>query len=73
VARVKERLNARRKDIQWVGEQWPAFGKLDPVPVSTHSARAAGRDFQRDLRTDLIRFVREGHRGFFKNISVQAG
>jgi branched-chain amino acid transport system substrate-binding protein len=75
VTAFKQQLGLRRPDIQWVGEQWPAVGKLDPGP--TIDALAAAKPdaiFNATFGTDLIRFVREGNtRGFFKNLSVASG
>jgi branched-chain amino acid transport system substrate-binding protein len=75
VAAFKERLTARRKDIEWVGEQWPAIGKLDPGPtIDALSAAKPEAIFNATFGTDLIRFVREGNtRGFFKNLTVASG
>ena len=57
VAAFKERLNARRKDIQWVGEQWPAVGKLDAGPtIDALAATKPDAVFNATFGTDLIRF-----------------
>ena len=75
VTAFKRQLGLRRSDIEWVGEQWPAVGKLDPGP--TIDALAAAKPeaiFNATFGTDLIRFVREGNtRGFFKNVTVASG
>jgi branched-chain amino acid transport system substrate-binding protein len=75
VTAFKRQLGLRRSDIEWVGEQWPAVGKLDPGP--TIDALAAAKPeaiFNATFGTDLIRFVREGNtRGFFKNLTVASG
>lgn len=75
VAAFKERLNARRKDIQWVGEQWPPVGKLDAGPtIDALAATKPEAVFNATFGTDLIRFVREGNtRDFFKNLTVASG
>jgi len=75
VTAFKERLGARRKDIEWVGDQLPAIGKLDPGPV-IDALGAAKPDaiFNATFGTDLIRFVREGNtRGFFQDKIVASG
>lgn len=75
VAAFKSQLSARRPDIQWVSEQWPAVGKLDAGPViDALSAAKPEAIFNATFGTDLIRFVREGNtRGFFKNLTVASG
>jgi branched-chain amino acid transport system substrate-binding protein len=75
VAAFKERLKARRADIEWVAEQWPAIGKLDPGPtIDALNAAKPEAIFNATFGTDLIRFVREGNtRGFFKDRTVASG
>jgi branched-chain amino acid transport system substrate-binding protein len=75
VAAFKERLNARRTDIEWVAEQWPAIGKLDPGPtIDALNAAKPEAIFNATFGTDLIRFVREGNtREFFKGRTVASG
>ena len=75
VAAFKERLKARRPDVEWVAEQWPAIGKLDPGPtIDALNAAKPEAIFNATFGTDLIRFVREGNtRDFFKGRSVASG
>jgi branched-chain amino acid transport system substrate-binding protein len=57
----KKHLSALRPDIQWVGEQWPALGKLDAGQVI--DALAASKPeaiFNATFGSDLVKFVREG-------------
>ena len=68
VANFKKILSSKRPDIEWVGEQWPAQGKLEAGP--TVDALLATRPegiFNATFGADLARFVREGTtRGLFK-------
>jgi branched-chain amino acid transport system substrate-binding protein len=75
VAAFKERLKARRPDVEWVAEQWPAIGKLDPGPtIDALNAAKPEAIFNATFGTDLIRFVREGNtRDFFKGRVVASG
>jgi branched-chain amino acid transport system substrate-binding protein len=75
VAAFKERLKARRPDVEWVAEQWPAIGKLDPGPtIDALNAAKPDAIFNATFGTDLIRFVREGNtREFFKGRVVASG
>src|SRR3974390_663865 len=68
----KQLLSAKRPDIQWVGEQWPAQGKIDAGPV-LEAIDAAHPDAILNVTfgPDLVKLVREGNtRGVFKGKSV---
>lgn len=78
VAQFKEQLKALRPDIEFVGEQWPALGKLEAG--STVEALAAVKPdaiFNMLFGAELNRFVREGNqRDLFANrnvVSLQTG
>jgi branched-chain amino acid transport system substrate-binding protein len=68
----KKLLSARRPDIEWVAEQYPALGKLDAGP--TIEALAAAKPealFNATFGSDLVRFVREANdRSFLKGLTV---
>jgi branched-chain amino acid transport system substrate-binding protein len=72
VAQFKAHLSKKRPDIEWVGEQWPAQGRLEAGP--TVDALAAMRPeaiFNATFGPDLVRFVREGNtRELFKGRAV---
>src|SRR5215212_6203392 len=72
VAVFKELLKAKRPDVEFVGEQWPAQGKIDAG--STVQALAALQPeaiFNVTFGADLVKLVREGNtRGLFKGRSV---
>ena len=72
VANFKKILSARRPDIEWVGEQWPAQGKLEAGPtVEALLATRPDGIFNATFGADLARFVREGNtRGLFKGRTV---
>ena len=62
VASFKELLKAKRPDVEFVGEQWPAQGKLEAG--STLSAIMATKPdaiFNVTFGADLARLVREGN------------
>jgi len=72
VASFKKVLKAKRPDIEFVAEQWPALFKInagseiqalaDAKPEAIYNVTFGG---------DLAKFVREGKlRGFFKNVFV---
>lgn len=72
VAAFKQALSAKRPDVQWVGEQWPAQGKLDAGAtvegVETAKPQAI---FNATFGPDLARFVKEGNsRDLFKGRAV---
>jgi branched-chain amino acid transport system substrate-binding protein len=72
VASFKALLKARRPDVQFVAEQWPALGKLEAA--STVQAILAARPeaiFNVTFGADLPRLVREGNlRGLFPRVPV---
>jgi branched-chain amino acid transport system substrate-binding protein len=72
VAAFKRLLSAKRPDIVWVGEQWPALGKLDAGAAAQAVVNAKPDAlFNVLFGADLEKFVREGNtRGIFKNLSV---
>jgi branched-chain amino acid transport system substrate-binding protein len=72
VASFKELLKAKRPDVEFVAEQWPALGKLEAG--ATIQALAAARPeaiFNVTFGADLTKFVREGNlRGLFEGRAV---
>jgi branched-chain amino acid transport system substrate-binding protein len=72
VASFKVLLKARRPDVEFVAEQWPALGKLEAA--STVQAILAARPdaiFNVTFGADLPRLVREGNlRGLFPRVPV---
>jgi branched-chain amino acid transport system substrate-binding protein len=71
-ANFKKLLAAKRPDIEWVGEQWPALGKLDAGATVEALAQAKPEAiFNVLFGGDLANFVREGNtRGLFKDVAV---
>jgi branched-chain amino acid transport system substrate-binding protein len=72
VASFKGALKAKRPDVEFVAEQWPALGKLE-AGATVQALLAAKPDgiFNVTFGADLARFVREGNlRGLFQNRSV---
>lgn len=72
VANFKTLLKAKRPDVEFVGEQWPALGKLDAGPT-VQALEQAKPDaiFNATFAGDLAKFVREGQtRGLFENRAV---
>jgi len=72
VADFKALLEARRPDVTWVAEQWPALFKLDVGPTVQALARAKpDAIFNVTFGSDLAKFVREGKlRGLFEGREV---
>ncbi|WP_374448786.1 ABC transporter substrate-binding protein [Stella sp.] len=72
VAAFRSLLKAKRPEVEFVAEQWPAQGKIDPG--ATVQALALARPdaiFNVTFGPDLGRFVREGTtRGLFRNRAV---
>ncbi len=72
VANFKELLQAKRPDVEFVAEQWPALGKLEAG--TTVQALAAARPdaiFNVTFGADVTKFVREGNlRGLFEGRAV---
>ena len=72
VASFKQLLKARRPDVRFVAEQWPALGKLD-APATVQALRKARPQaiFNAVFGADLGGFVREGqHQRLFDGLSV---
>ena len=72
VESFKELLKARRPDVEFVGEQWPALGKLEAgATVQALSAAKPDAIFNVTFGADLTKFVREGNlRGLFEDRTV---
>jgi branched-chain amino acid transport system substrate-binding protein len=72
VASFKALLKAKRPDVEFVGEQWPALGKLDaPSTVEALAAMKPDAIFNVTFGADLTTFVREGNvRGLFEGRAV---
>jgi len=72
VASFKELLKAKRPDVEFVGEQWPALGKLEAG--TTLQAIMQGKPdaiFNVTFGADLAKLVREGNqRGIFPRTPV---
>jgi len=61
VAAFKELLQAKRPDVEFIAEQWPALGKLDAgAAVQALSAANPDAIYNVTFGPDLLRFVREG-------------
>ena len=72
VANFKELMKARRPDVEFVAEQWPALGKLE-AGATVQALEAAKPDaiFNVTFGGDLTKFVREGNlRGLFEKRTV---
>lgn len=72
VAAFKEALKAKMPDVEFVGEQWPALGKIDAA-AETQALEAMKPDgiYNVTFGGDLARFVREGTlRELFKDRTV---
>lgn len=72
VAAFKALLKAKRPDIEWVAEQWPAFGKIDAAAEVQALERAKPEAiYNVTFGADLAKFVREGKlRGLFEKRTV---
>ncbi|MFO1188452.1 MAG: ABC transporter substrate-binding protein [Alphaproteobacteria bacterium] len=72
VTAFKRELSRRRPDVQWIGEQWPAQGRLEAGPtVEALAALKPDAIFNATFAADLAKFVREGNlRGLFKDRPV---
>ena len=72
MAAFKTLLSAKRPDVKWVGEQWPALFKIDAgatvqAIANTNPEAIVNVTFS----SDLAKFVREGHvRGLFEGRTV---
>lgn len=72
VAAFRDILSAKRPDIEWVGEQWPALFKIDAgATVQALAALKPDAIFNVTFGSDLAKFVREGTtRGLFEGRTV---
>ena len=72
VASFKELLKAKRPDVEFVGEQWPAQGKLEAgTTLSAIMANKPDAIFNVTFGADLARLVREGNqRNVFPKMTV---
>jgi branched-chain amino acid transport system substrate-binding protein len=72
VASFKELLKAKRPDVEFVAEQWPALGKLEAgATVQALAAAKPDAIFNVTFGADLTKFVREGNlRGLFEDRAV---
>ena len=72
VASFKELLKAKRPDIEFVGEQWPALGKLDAgTTLQATMQTKPDAIFNVTFGADLAKLVREGNqRGIFPKTPV---
>lgn len=62
VANFKALLQAKRPDVVFVSEQWPALGKIDPGSTLTATMAAKPEAiFNVTFGADLARLVREGN------------
>ena len=72
VASFKALLKAKRPDVEFVAEQWPALGKLEAGgTIQALEAAKPQAIFNVTFGADLTKFVREGNlRGLFEGRSV---
>ena len=72
VASFKKLLKARRPDIEFVTEQWPALFKINAgAEIQALADAKPEAVFNVTFASDLAKFVREGKlRGFFDNVKV---
>ncbi|MBL8370079.1 MAG: ABC transporter substrate-binding protein [Burkholderiaceae bacterium] len=72
VASFKELLKAKRPDVEFVAEQWPALGKIDAGSALTAvMANRPDAIFNVTFAADLAKLVREGNqRGVFPRVPV---
>jgi branched-chain amino acid transport system substrate-binding protein len=62
VASFKELLKAKRPDVEFVGEQWPALGKLDAgTTLQATMQNKPDAIFNVTFGADLAKLVREGN------------
>jgi branched-chain amino acid transport system substrate-binding protein len=68
----KQLLMARRPDVQFVAEQWPALGRIDAgATVAALAAERPEAIYNVTFGPDLTNFVRQGNsRGLFERRSV---
>ena len=72
VANFKSMLKARRPDVEFVAEYWPAMGKIDAATAVQRLEKARpDAIFNATFGVDLEKFVREGkQRGLFEKVMV---
>jgi branched-chain amino acid transport system substrate-binding protein len=72
VASFKELLKAKRPDVEFIAEQWPALGKLEAgATVQALAAAKPDAIFNVTFGADVTKLVREGNlRGLFEGRSV---
>jgi branched-chain amino acid transport system substrate-binding protein len=72
VAAFKQLLQAKRPDVTFVADQWPALGKIEAgATVQALAAAQPDAIFNVTFGGDLPKFVREGEtRGLFQNRPV---
>jgi branched-chain amino acid transport system substrate-binding protein len=70
VASFKKVLKAKRPDVQFVAEQWPALFKINAgAEIQALADSQPEAVYNVTFGSDLAKFVREGKlRGFFKNV-----
>lgn len=68
----KQLLQAKRPDVEFVGEQWPALGRIDAgATVQALAQLRPDGIFNVTFGADLTNFVRQGNtRGLFEHRSV---
>ena len=68
----KQLLSAKRPDVEFVAEQWPALGRIDAgATVGALAGPKPDAIFNATFGADLTNFVRQGNtRGLFENRSV---
>ncbi len=72
VASFKKILKAKRPDVKFVAEQWPALFKINAgAEIQALADAKPEAVYNVTFASDLAKFVREGKlRGFFKNVSM---
>ncbi len=60
VADFKRYMKALRPDVEWVVEQWPALGKMDPAATTRAIANAKPDAIFSALNVDFPAFIRAG-------------
>ncbi|NNL78784.1 MAG: ABC transporter substrate-binding protein [Desulfobacterales bacterium] len=72
VASFKKVLKAKKPDVEFVAEQWPALFKINAgAEIQALAAAKPEAVYNVTFASDVAKFVREGKlRGFFDNIKV---
>jgi branched-chain amino acid transport system substrate-binding protein len=71
VSSFRQLLKARRPDVRFVAEQWPALGQLDAATVQALAKARPQAIFNASFGPDLTAFVREGQRQrLFNGVAV---